>query len=151
MDAPTTQELQNKITALQQQVNTLKTRLAKYTNNDRHKRYYENNKDKVKQNAKLYIERLKEENPEKSYTAMLQQSDVNETLKKIEEEAFEVIDAVKLKNKSNIVHEVADLWFHCLVVLAKKNLTVEDITNELKKRQGISGIEEKLNRTKKVK
>jgi hypothetical protein len=65
MDAPTTQELQNEITALQQQVNTLKTRLAKYTNNDRHKRYYENNKDKVKQNAKLYIERLKEENPEK--------------------------------------------------------------------------------------
>ena len=40
---------------------------------------------------------------------MLQQSDINETLKKIEEEAFEVIDAVKLKNKSNIVHEVADL------------------------------------------
>jgi len=65
MDAPTTQELQNEITALQQQVNTLKTRLAKYTNNDRQKRYYENNKDKVKQNAKLYIERLKEENPEK--------------------------------------------------------------------------------------
>jgi len=82
---------------------------------------------------------------------MLQQSDVNKTLKKIEEEAFEVIDAVKLKNKSSIIHEVADLWFHCLVVLAKKNLTVEDITNELKKRQGISGIEEKLNRTKKLK
>ena len=74
---------------------------------------------------------------------------LSETLKKIEEEAFEVIDAVKLKNKSNIVHEVADLWFHCLVLLAKKNLTVEDITNELKNRQGISGIEEKLNRVKK--
>ena len=41
-------------------------------------------------------------------------------LKKIEEEAFEVIDAVKLKNKSNIVHEVADLWFHCLVRFSKK-------------------------------
>tara|TARA_B110000879_G_scaffold40795_2_gene57277 strand:+ start:8071 stop:8322 length:252 start_codon:yes stop_codon:yes gene_type:complete len=65
MDAPTTQELQNEITTLQQQVNTLKSRLAKYTNNERHKKYYENNKDKVKQNAKLYIERLKEENPEK--------------------------------------------------------------------------------------
>ena len=65
MDTHTTQELQNEITTLQQQVNTLKTRLAKYTNNERHKKYYENNKDKVKKNAKLYIERLKEENPEK--------------------------------------------------------------------------------------
>ena len=95
------------------------------------------------------IKSKKSENPEKSYTAKLQQSDISETLKKIEEEALEVIDAVKLKNKSNIIHEVADLWFHCLVLLAKKNLTVEDITNELKNRQGISGIEEKLNRVKK--
>ena len=95
------------------------------------------------------IKSKKSENSEKSYTAKLQQSDISETLKKIEEEAFEVIDAVKLKNKSNIIHEVADLWFHCLVLLAKKNLTVEDITNELKNRQGISGIEEKLNRVKK--
>ena len=94
------------------------------------------------------IKSKKSENPEKSYTAKLQQSDISETLKKIEEEAFEVIDAVKLKNKSNIIHEVADLWFHCLVLLAKKNLTVEDITNELKNRQGISGIEEKLNRVR---
>ena len=103
-------------------------------------------KDEFLEHLLAIIKSKKGENPEKSYTAMLQQSDINETLKKIE-----VIDAVKLNNKSNIVHEVADLWFHCLVVLAKKNLTVEDITNELKKRQGISGIEEKLNRTKKVK
>ena len=108
-------------------------------------------KDEFLEHLLGIIKSKKGENPEKSYTAMLQQSDINETLKKIEEEAFEVIDAVKFKDKSNIVHEVADLWFHCLVVLAKKNLTVEDITNELKTRQGISGIEEKLNRTKKVK
>jgi len=57
--------LNNEISLLREQVKTLKTRLAKYTNNDRHKRYYENNKDKVKQNAKKYIEKLKEENPEK--------------------------------------------------------------------------------------
>jgi len=65
MDTPTTQELNDEINALRQQVSTLKTRLSKYTNNERHKKYYENNKDKVKQNAKLYIDRLKEENPEK--------------------------------------------------------------------------------------
>ena len=46
-----------------------------------------------------------------------------------------------------IIHEIADLWFHCLVLLSEKNLTVEDITNELKSRdRGISGIEEKNNR-----
>lgn len=65
MDTPTIQELNDEIQSLRLQVNTLKTRLAKYTNNERHKKYYENNKDRVKQNAKLYIERLKEENPEK--------------------------------------------------------------------------------------
>ena len=77
-------------------------------------------KDEFLEHLLGIIKSKKGENPEKSYTAMLQQSDINETLKKIEEEAFEVIDAVKLNNKSNIVHEVADLWFHCLVVLAKK-------------------------------
>ena len=65
METPTIQELNDEIQSLRLQVNTLKTRLSKYTNNERHKKYYENNKDKVKQNAKLYIERLKEENPEK--------------------------------------------------------------------------------------
>ena len=106
-------------------------------------------KDEFLEHLLATIKSKKSENPEKSYTAMLQQSEINETLKKIEEEAYEVIDAIKLKNKSNIVHEVADLWFHCLVLLAKQDLTVVDITNELKNRQGISGIEEKLNRNKK--
>lgn len=106
-------------------------------------------KDEFLEHLLSIIKSKKNDNPKVSYTAMLQQEDIIETLKKIEEEAFEVIDAAKLKNKSNIVHEVADLWFHCLVLLAKKNLTVEDITNELKNRQGISGIEEKLNRVKK--
>ena len=106
-------------------------------------------KDEFLEHLLSIIKSKKNDNPKVSYTAMLQQEDIIETLKKIEEEAFEVIDAVKLKNKSNIVHELADLWFHCLVLLARQNLTVEDITNELKNRQGISGIEEKLNRVKK--
>lgn len=65
MNISTNQELIDEINLLRQHVTTLKARLAKYTNNERHKKYYENNKDKVKQNAKQYIERLKEENPEK--------------------------------------------------------------------------------------
>ena len=95
------------------------------------------------------IKSKKNDDPKTSYTAMLQQEDIDQTLNKIEEEAFEVIEAAKLKNKNDVVHEVADLWFHCLILLAKKDLSVDDITRELKRRQGISGIEEKLNRSKK--
>jgi ABC-type dipeptide/oligopeptide/nickel transport system ATPase component len=60
------------ISSLQQQnerllstVETLKKQLEKYTNNERHKKYYEKNKDRVKENAKNYLNRLKEENPDK--------------------------------------------------------------------------------------
>ena len=95
------------------------------------------------------IKSKKNDDPKTSYTAMLQQEDMDQTLNKIEEEAFEVIEAAKLKNKNDVIHEVADLWFHCLILLAKKDLSVDDITKELKRRQGISGIEEKLNRSKK--
>ena len=95
------------------------------------------------------IKSKKNDDPKTSYTAMLQQEDIDQTLNKIEEEAYEVIEAAKLKNKNDVIHEVADLWFHCLILLAKKDLSVDDITKELKRRQGISGIEEKLNRSKK--
>jgi len=45
-----------------------------------------------------------------------------------------------------LIHEIADLWFHCLVLLSQKDLLVDDITNELKNREGTSGIQEKKNR-----
>ncbi len=106
-------------------------------------------KDQFLEHLLSIIKSKKNENPKVSYTAMLQQADIIETLKKIEEEAFEVIEAAKLKNKNDIIHEIADLWFHCLVLLAKKDITVAEITAELQKRQGVSGIEEKLNRVKK--
>ena len=61
-------QLNKEIEMLHSQIHTLKTRLAKYTNNDRHKKYYEKNKEKIKENAKRYIEKLKEENPEKLKT-----------------------------------------------------------------------------------
>lgn len=65
METPNIEELYNEIHNLRSQVQLLKNQLEKYTNNDRHKRYYNNNKDKIKQNARRYIERLKDENPEK--------------------------------------------------------------------------------------
>lgn len=54
-----------KIAALQQEIQNLKTQLEKYTNNERHRKYYEKNKERVKENAKQYLNKLKEENPEK--------------------------------------------------------------------------------------
>ena len=65
METPNIEELYKEIYNLRSQVQTLKGQLEKYTNNDRHKRYYNNNKDKIKQNAKRYIEKLKDENPDK--------------------------------------------------------------------------------------
>jgi hypothetical protein len=54
-----------KIAALQAEIDNLKTKLEKYTNNERHRKYYEKNKERVKENAKQYLNRLKEENPDK--------------------------------------------------------------------------------------
>jgi hypothetical protein len=65
METPNIEELYDEIHNLRSQVQLLKSQLEKYTNNDRHKRYYNNNKDRIKQNAKRYIEKLKDENPDK--------------------------------------------------------------------------------------
>lgn len=54
-----------KISQLQAEIDRLEKQLEKYTNNERHKKYYEKNKDRVKENAKQYLNRLKEENPER--------------------------------------------------------------------------------------
>jgi phosphoribosyl-ATP pyrophosphohydrolase len=106
-------------------------------------------KDEYLESLLSLIKSKKNDDPKISYTALLHQKGINEILSKISEEAEETIIAAKSEGNQELVHEIADLWFHCLVLLSQKNLTVDDITNELKKRQGISGIEEKNNRVKK--
>tara|TARA_B110000285_G_C14944386_1_gene523598 strand:- start:525 stop:848 length:324 start_codon:yes stop_codon:yes gene_type:complete len=106
-------------------------------------------KDEYLESLLSLIKSKKNDDPEISYTALLHQKGLNEILSKISEEAEETIIAAQSEGNQELVHEIADLWFHCLVLLSQKNLTVDDITNELKKRQGISGIEEKNNRVKK--
>ena len=106
-------------------------------------------KDEYLESLLSLIKSKKNDDPEISYTALLHQKGLNEILSKISEEAEETIVAAKSQGNQELVHEIADLWFHCLVLLSQKNLTVDDITNELKKRQGTSGIEEKNNRVKK--
>ena len=106
-------------------------------------------KDEYLESLLSLIKSKKNDDPEISYTALLHQKGLNEILSKISEEAEETIIAAQSEGNEKLVHEIADLWFHCLVLLSHKNLTVDDITNELKKRQGTSGIEEKNNRVKK--
>lgn len=82
-----------------------------------------------------------------SYVARLLQKGPDAFLKKIGEEATEVVMAAKDADhggdKSKVVNEVADLWFHCMIALAHYGLTPADVIAELQRRAGTSGIEEK--------
>lgn len=85
--------------------------------------------------------------PEKSYVARLLHKGPDAFLKKIGEEATEVVMAAKDvdhgADKSKLVYEVADLWFHSMVALAHYGLAPADVLAELERREGTSGIEEK--------
>ncbi|GBL32703.1 phosphoribosyl-ATP pyrophosphatase [Methylophilaceae bacterium] len=97
------------------------------------------------------LEARKKDDPTKSYTASLYRDGLEAILKKVNEEAFETIIAARQGEDKELIHEVADLWFHTLVLMAHKNLSAEDILNELSRREGTSGIEEKESRSSKVK
>ncbi|HEX7387478.1 MAG TPA: phosphoribosyl-ATP diphosphatase [Castellaniella sp.] len=84
--------------------------------------------------------------PKTSYTAQLLSRGPDAFLKKIGEEATELVMAAKDGTPDRIVAETADLWFHCLVVLTHFNLRPEDVLAELARREGLSGLEEKAAR-----
>lgn len=88
--------------------------------------------------------------PEASYVARLLRKGPDAFLKKIGEEATEVVMAAKDADhggdKSKIVNEVADLWFHCMIALAHYGLSPAQVVAELERRSGTSGLEEKAMR-----
>ena len=88
--------------------------------------------------------------PEQSYVARLFVKGDDAILKKIGEEATETVMAAKdaraTGDTSKVLYECADLWFHSMIMLAQFDLTPQDVLNELARREGISGIEEKANR-----
>ena len=92
----------------------------------------------------------KNTNPEISYTATLFKKGKNFCIKKFMEEARELAVSSKYSNKKNIVHEASDLLYHFLVLLEFKKISIASIMKELKRRQRISGIQEKKNRKKNV-
>ena len=83
-----------------------------------------------------------------SYVATLYGKGLDAILAKVGEEATETILAAKNGARDEVVHEVADLWFHTLVLLAKLELHPDDVLAELDKRMGRSGLEEKAARGK---
>jgi len=88
--------------------------------------------------------------PEKSYVARLFSKGDDAILKKIGEEATETVMAAKdarvSGDKSKVLYECADLWFHSMVLLAQFDLKPQDVIDELARREGVSGIEEKAAR-----
>ena len=92
------------------------------------------------------IEGRKKASADESYVASLYADGIDAILKKVGEEATEVVIAGKDGDRDTLVREVADLWFHCLVLLAAHGSHPEAITGELARRFGISGHEEKAGR-----
>ena len=100
----------------------------------------------ILQRLKAAIAARKNGDPSSSYVASLFAKGEDAILKKIAEEAAETVLAAKGGDKIQIVRETADLWFHCLVLLAWHGLAHDDVLAELRRREGVSGIEEKASR-----
>ena len=93
------------------------------------------------------LEERKQSDPETSYVARLYAKGQDAILKKIGEEATETVMAAKDGDPERITAEIADLWFHCLVLLAHQGLGPEQVLAELDRRFGLSGIAEKAARS----
>ena len=94
------------------------------------------------------IEERKSADPEKSYVARLLAANEDAVLKKIGEEATETVLAAKGGDRLHLVRETADLWFHCMILLARRGLKPSDVLAELQRREGIPGLDEKASRKK---
>lgn len=99
---------------------------------------------------KLYAicQQRKSAAPDSSYVASLYHAGTDKILKKLGEEATETVIAGKGGDKSQILYETADLWFHSLVLLAHNDIDPQDVLAELERRFGLSGLEEKASRGK---
>ena len=92
------------------------------------------------------LEARKGATPDSSYVASLYDKGLDAILKKIGEEATETVMAAKDGDADKIVYEIADLWFHTLVLLAQQGLNPQQVLDELSRRFGLSGLEEKASR-----
>ena len=102
--------------------------------------------DDILQRLTETLEARKQASPESSYAARLFSKGEDAILKKIGEESMEVVLAAKSGDKAHLIYETADLWFHCMVLLARNGLSAHDVLAELARREGLSGIAEKESR-----
>ena len=102
--------------------------------------------DDILQRLMAVVESRKGAEPDSSYVAGLYHKGLDSILKKIGEESAETIIAAKSGDPKQIIHETADLWFHCLVMLAQQNLDARQVLEELERRFGTSGLDEKAAR-----
>ena len=94
------------------------------------------------------LEARKTAEPDSSYVASLYAKGIDTILKKVGEEATETVIAAKGGNVDEVIYETADLWFHTLIMLKHLNIEPDEVLNELDRRFGLSGIEEKASRNK---
>ena len=106
-----------------------------------------NNRDDILQAVYQVILDRRAQPAESSYTASLMQKGIDKILKKVGEEATEVVIAAKGGKRDEIVYETADLLFHLLVMLGFHDIPPEEVYKELRRRFGTSGIEEKAARS----
>ena len=92
------------------------------------------------------LEQRKQADPESSYVASLYDKGLDAILKKVGEEATETVMAAKDGSADKIIYETADLWFHTMVLLAHQGLSTDDVLQELDRRFGLSGHDEKASR-----
>lgn len=103
--------------------------------------------EQILQQLSVILESRKDADPDSSYVAGLYAKGLDVILKKVGEEATETVLAAKNGDPQQLVHETADLWFHTLVMLAYQGLGPDVVLQELERRFGVSGIEEKAARS----
>ncbi len=92
------------------------------------------------------LQARKDADAKESYVAKLHHGGLDAILKKVGEEATETVIAAKSGDRAALVHELADLWFHSLVLMAHQDVPLAELTAELARRRGRSGLDEKAER-----
>lgn len=103
--------------------------------------------DQILNELARVLESRKGADPDSSYVARLYAKGLDAILKKIGEEATETVMAAKDGDRDQIIYETADLWFHSMVLLAHQGLGPEAVLQELARRFGVSGLDEKASRS----
>ncbi|GMQ87283.1 MAG: phosphoribosyl-ATP diphosphatase [Gammaproteobacteria bacterium] len=102
--------------------------------------------DEILRRLTQVLEQRKQADPASSYVAGLYHKGLDAILKKVGEEATEIVIAAKGGNTDQLVYETADLWFHTLVLLVHQGVDPDEVLDELERRFGLSGLEEKAAR-----